>query len=110
METNKLDIKDILKKVKDYNLYHSEEEDDFEEFDNIYELYYELTIQLFDELSDIEDLKSTEYINSLDDFYIKNKKGEKIFLKEFIKYIYLDEDKEEWNFYGDEYYREMLGI
>jgi hypothetical protein len=107
----KAEITEVLKNVKDYNLYYedSEGEDIIEEYDNIYDLFYELTIQLFnDYLSDPKDLKSDDYVKSLDGYYIKSDR--KIPLKEFIQYIYLDVEAEEWHLNGDEHYWQMLGI
>ncbi len=104
-----MDIKNLLENLKDFNIRSemAEPQDDFifEECDTIYDLLFELEINLYNNLlNTLEDLKTDKYLNEIKDIYLLDKKGNKLFITEFIPYIYQTEGRMEgeWRMKGDE--------
>lgn len=96
-------IAKFLRNIKDYNLYF---EDGgklcaIEECDNVYDLFYEIQIHLFNNyMKSMKDLTKPKYLKTIEPFFILDKKKKRIYLKEFIPFIY--EGKDEWNMVGEE--------
>jgi hypothetical protein len=96
-------IAKFLRNLKDYNLYHEEDGElcALEECDTIYDLFHEIQMHLFNNyMKSIKDLKKPKYLKQIEPFFILDKKKKRIYLKEFIPFIY--EGKDEWKIVGEE--------
>lgn len=96
-------ITKFLRDLKDYNLYFEEDGElcILEECVDVYDLFNEIQIILFnDYMKGMEDLKKAKYLKAIEPFFILDKNKNRIYLKEFIPFIY--EEKDEWNMIGQE--------
>jgi hypothetical protein len=101
-------VKDLLSDVEDYYMYHlyEGEEEELEEFDTIFCLFYEITIQLFN-FKALKETKTQKYFDDLSSVFFKKKNGERVFLTEFIPLIGQGEGV--WTLKGEEYFYKGLG-
>lgn len=85
-------IKDLLSNLEDYYL-HSDLEDDgvLEYCDDIYDLYHEIQINIYT-FDDIKDINDQEYLKDIADLYILKKDGQKVYLCEFLPFVYFDDN------------------
>ncbi len=101
METK---LKKIFDSLKDYNLRSIEVEDDnqiYEELDDKYDLFHEITICLFNNyFKSISDKTNPIYLDSIKDDYLLDKNNNKIFITEFVELI--SEGDGEWVIEGQE--------
>lgn len=94
-------IAKFLRNLKDYNLYFEEDGElcVLEECDDVYDLFHEIQIQLFNNLfNSLNDLTNPEYLKTIEPFFILDKNKNRIYLKEFIPFIY--QENGEWNMIG----------